>query len=494
MRGMQSRGRSPLLLCSHLIADMLAVIAAYYSAIGFRFHSRVGHRIVEFLNWALRVPRFDTADEGMSFEVFYQVNAPRIITLVTLTVLTIYLAMDLYAGRRRLTHGLRGGDIARANFFALLFFFVYFYLSRNQFHPRSMFALIVVFNTGYTLFLRWSAERFLRWVRRRAGVDRCAALVIGDQESAPPLADWLEAEQPHGVYPVQRVTLETQSLNDTDLAAIRRRITEQGVAMLVLAAPRLPMATLMRFMALTDVLGIPLKILSPELGVLSVRSGLPSDRILGMPFIHFSPMPVSRVYYALKRFYSCVFSIAVLLCLSPVMLGIALGIRGTSKGPVLFIQERIGLRRKRFRMYKFRTMYAEAEKHQPRVETYNESGQGLFKMRRDPRVTTFGRFLRRYSLDELPQLLNVLRGDMTLVGPRPLPRRDLEHYYEAWHYLRHHGLPGITCLWQVVGRSDLDFHSMCLLDVFYLRNQTPGLDFRILIRTIHAVLFARGAY
>ena len=109
-------------------------------------------------------------------------------------------------------------------------------------------------------------------------------------------------------------------------------------------------------------------------------------------------------------------------------------------------------------------------------------------------MTPVGRFLRRFSLDEVPQLINVLRGEMTWVGPRPLPRRDYENYYEEWHYSRHSGLPGLTCLWQVSGRSDISFHNMCILDDYYLRNQSVMLDLRILLKTIGVVLFAKGAY
>jgi lipopolysaccharide/colanic/teichoic acid biosynthesis glycosyltransferase len=128
------------------------------------------------------------------------------------------------------------------------------------------------------------------------------------------------------------------------------------------------------------------------------------------------------------------------------------------------------------------------------MEEFNESPDVVFKMRRDPRVTPVGRFLRRFSLDELPQLLNVLRGEMALVGPRPLPRRDFAGYYEQWHYGRHDGLPGLTCLWQVSGRSEIDFQNMCLLDVYYLRNQGWILDLKLLMRSAWVVLFGRGAY
>ncbi len=491
---MHYRGRSPIILFANLIADMLAVVAAYYSAIGFRFHSHIGNRLVEFLNWALRVPRFETAADGLSFEAFYLMSAPRIIALITLTVVLIYVGMDLYPGRRLLARGWRRGDIARANLYALLFFFVYFYLSRNQFHPRSMFATIMAFNTVYTVTFRALAAHTLRGLRRRTGVDRCRALVCGDGEAMPPLAQWIDETKPHGVYPVERVLVGPSHVGTDDLDRIRRRIATHDADMLILAAPRLPMNSLMRFMELSDGCGIPLKILSPELDVLGVRTGLRSDRIGGMSFVHFAPTPVSHGYTNFKRAYSFILSATALLLLSPLMLLLGVAVRCNSRGAARFVQERIGLNRQPFRMYKFRTMFQDAEQRQSQVETFNESGRGLFKMRRDPRVTPVGRFLRRYSLDELPQLINVLRGDMTLVGPRPLPRRDLEQYYEEWHYMRHKGLPGLTCLWQVVGRSDLDFHSMCLLDIYYLRNQTLGLDFRILARTIQAVVFARGAY
>jgi lipopolysaccharide/colanic/teichoic acid biosynthesis glycosyltransferase len=139
-------------------------------------------------------------------------------------------------------------------------------------------------------------------------------------------------------------------------------------------------------------------------------------------------------------------------------------------------------------------MRQRADEMQAEMEEFNDSGAGLFKLRRDPRVTPVGRFLRRFSLDELPQLLNVVRGDMLLVGPRPLPRRDFRNYYEEWHYSRHSGMPGLTCLWQISGRSDIDFHNMCILDVYYLRNRSWVLDIKILLRTVWAVLFAKGAY
>jgi lipopolysaccharide/colanic/teichoic acid biosynthesis glycosyltransferase len=178
----------------------------------------------------------------------------------------------------------------------------------------------------------------------------------------------------------------------------------------------------------------------------------------------------------------------------PLMLIIGLLVRITSKGPAIFVQERIGVNRKPFKMYKFRTMHNKAEEILAQIEEFNESPETMFKIKKDPRITPIGRFLRRFSLDELPQLINVIKGDMAIVGPRPLPKRDFENYYEEWHYSRHGGLPGLTCLWQISGRSNIDFHNMCILDVYYLRNHSWIMDLIIILRTAKVVIFGTGAY
>ncbi len=144
--------------------------------------------------------------------------------------------------------------------------------------------------------------------------------------------------------------------------------------------------------------------------------------------------------------------------------------------------------------FQFRPRFGRPRANCDRVlESLNDADGTLFKIRNDPRITRIGQLLRKYSIDELPQLLNVVRGDMALIGPRPLPHRDYNNYYEKWHYNRHVGQQGATCLWQVSGRSDLDFETMCILDVYYLRNRTLRLDLEILLRTVCVVFCARGA-
>jgi lipopolysaccharide/colanic/teichoic acid biosynthesis glycosyltransferase len=177
----------------------------------------------------------------------------------------------------------------------------------------------------------------------------------------------------------------------------------------------------------------------------------------------------------------------------PLWLAIAAAIKLTSPGPVLFRDKRVGLGEREFGMLKFRTMYADAAGSQAELEASNEADGPLFKIREDPRVTSVGALLRRFSLDEVPQVWNVLRGDMSLVGPRPLPLRDYEQL-EGWHLKRYLVLPGLTGLWQISGRSDLSFDDLVRLDFYYLENWSIWLDIAILVRTVPAVFAGRGAY
>lgn len=196
----------------------------------------------------------------------------------------------------------------------------------------------------------------------------------------------------------------------------------------------------------------------------------------------------------LKGALDFVASLLGLLVLSPLFLLIALGIKLTSRGPVFFVQQRFGLGKRKFGMIKFRSMVMDAETRQTEIEHLNETDGPIFKVKRDPRVTRFGTFLRRTSLDELPQLLNVLKGDMSLVGPRPLPLRDVERFDEPWLMRRFSVKPGITGLWQVSGRSDTDFSQAIKLDLKYIDRWSLLMDLGILLRTFSAVVKGDGAY
>jgi exopolysaccharide biosynthesis polyprenyl glycosylphosphotransferase len=217
------------------------------------------------------------------------------------------------------------------------------------------------------------------------------------------------------------------------------------------------------------------------------------DEVDGRPVISIFTGPPDSLPIAIKRLFDLLASTVAVLALAPLMVLIALAVKLDSRGPILFVQERVGFNRRRFRAYKFRTMVADAEDRQAALEPLNEAQGPVFKIKDDPRVTRVGRWLRRLSLDELPQLFNVVKGDMSLVGPRPLPQRDVDRIDVVAHKRRFSVKPGITCIWQVNGREPR-FEEWIKADMEYIDNWSLGLDFRIILKTIPAVLSGRGAY
>ena len=209
-----------------------------------------------------------------------------------------------------------------------------------------------------------------------------------------------------------------------------------------------------------------------------------------MFFWHFTV----KMSYGIKRFVDILFSMAALIFLSPLFLILAILIKVTSPGPVFFVQVRVGRFGRHFYFYKFRSMYMDAERRKAELLSKNQSRDGvIFKMKDDPRITPIGRILRKTSMDELPQFLNVLFGDMSLVGPRPpLPSEVMQYSLEARKRLNVQ--PGLTCLWQVSGRSEIPFKEQVSLDKQYIGSRSLKLDLLILLRTIPAILSGRGAY
>jgi exopolysaccharide biosynthesis polyprenyl glycosylphosphotransferase len=195
-----------------------------------------------------------------------------------------------------------------------------------------------------------------------------------------------------------------------------------------------------------------------------------------------------------KRLFDIVVSSMLLLLLLPLLLVIAAGVKLSGPGPVLFAQNRVGLGKRRFKMYKFRTMVADAEQRIAQLEHLNEVSGPVFKLKDDPRITSFGKLLRKCSLDELPQLINVVKGEMSLVGPRPLPVRDYEGFNQDWQRRRFSVRPGLTCLWQIAGRSTIPFETWMRLDLDYIDGWSFWLDIQILWRTIPAVMKGFGAF
>jgi exopolysaccharide biosynthesis polyprenyl glycosylphosphotransferase len=234
--------------------------------------------------------------------------------------------------------------------------------------------------------------------------------------------------------------------------------------------------------------------LAPSSLAMLHRRGMP-EIFAGMPTIKISSQFLGIWEYRCKRVIDFLGALAGIILLAPVFTVIAIAIKVSSPGSVFFAQERVGLNGNVFQMWKFRSMCADAGDRQAELERFNESKDGvMFKLKHDPRIIPIGHFLRRLSLDELPQLFNVLMGQMSLVGPRPLPLRDVAKF-EEWHHIRHLVLPGITGLWQISGRSDLDtIDDTARLDLHYIDHWSLNLDLAILVETISTVLFGKGAY
>ncbi len=240
-----------------------------------------------------------------------------------------------------------------------------------------------------------------------------------------------------------------------------------------------------------DEQGITIRVLNDYFDVDGRRAK--TEEIEGATLLtHYAGMTEGWPVYV-KRLVDVLASSLVLLILSPALLIVALLVKLTSPGPVFFVQTRMGLNKRRFNIYKFRTMVADAEKRMREVEHLNEVSGPVFKIKNDPRITAMGSFLRKTSIDELPQLINVLRGDMSLVGPRPLPVRDYEGFDKDWQRRRFSVRPGITCLWQIAGRSSIPFEKWMQMDLQYIDKWSLRLDFEILLRTIPAVIRGSGA-
>jgi exopolysaccharide biosynthesis polyprenyl glycosylphosphotransferase len=209
-------------------------------------------------------------------------------------------------------------------------------------------------------------------------------------------------------------------------------------------------------------------------------------------YLHYLSTRPAPVQYALKRLIDIAASGAALAVLSPLLILTALAIKITSPGPVLFRQTRVGLHGAHFSLFKFRSMVTDAEKLKAKLMKMNEQSGPVFKMKHDPRITGIGRFIRKYSIDELPQLINILRGDMTIVGPRPALPSEVAQY-KVWQRRRLSVRPGLTCYWQVGGRNAIGFEEWMRLDLRYVDHWSLSVDMRLILQTFPVVLAGRGA-
>lgn len=343
--------------------------------------------------------------------------------------------------------------------------------------------------------------RYLLFQARLHNRNLRTMLIVGTNPRAVLFAQGIESKPTRGYRVLGFADQDWEGLAEfrkgdyplsTDFEKFPFLLRERAIDEVVIALPMRSMyLQASRIVAICVEQGVTVRLL-PDLFDLSLSQSLtstPED----VPVITLCAHAGEGWPHVAKRTLDFTVSLLAMIALAPIFLLTALLVKLTSPGPVLFVQERVGLNKRRFRLYKFRTMVADAESRMAEIEHLNEAQGPVFKIRNDPRMTRVGKFLRKVSLDELPQFFNVLKGDMSLVGPRPLPVRDYQGFSQDWQRRRFSVRPGITCLWQVNGRSSISFEKWMELDMQYIDQWSLRLDLEILVKTIPAVIKGTGA-
>ena len=335
---------------------------------------------------------------------------------------------------------------------------------------------------------RWAFFKILLYLRQQCYPLKIKVMLVGEQEDLEKCLILLKKNKEF----IISNQLNLSKFTDLDRAIIQFEQTDLKKVDEILICSWEKIKESKKFLCKLRCSGIYWRILKLEEPIKS--DNIDISNFEGMTALRIIKSSNTGVDFLTKRIFDTIAAFILLIIFSLPMLAIALLIKIDSPGKVFYSQTRVGLKGIQFKILKFRTMVQNASQLQQQLEAKNEINGGvLFKMKNDPRITRIGKFLRKYSLDELPQLFNVLRGEMSLVGPRPLPVRDVERFAPE-HYFRHEVLPGITGLWQVSGRSDIDSKNVFNLDFEYIENWSLALDLEILLRTIEVVLKSKGAY
>jgi exopolysaccharide biosynthesis polyprenyl glycosylphosphotransferase len=424
----------------------------------------------------------DKSDLTLSYH-----QAQDVAPLAILVTLLLFARSDLYADR-----AVRPGftRVVASLFQATIVVLLFAVVQGEQFSSFYIFYGSLLFALIYVSAFRWLFEKATGAILRLGGYHR-SAILVGTGAHIEAVAHALKGSE---IHPIGFVSLVPRPDNGLKNLGTLEDIESHfdSVDEVLITDPDFPQE---RALALIDTChrhGIRVRVAPSTMEILMDRVEFVPGQTL--PLFELKPPVFDGIDFVLKRTFDIVGSLLLLVLLSPFLLVAAVIVKLSSRGPVIYKSMRPGIGGRPFACFKFRTMYENAEDMQHELEPHNEVvGGAIFKIREDPRVTPIGRFLRRWSLDELPQLLNVLKGDMSLVGPRPLPMRDYERL-EDWHRKRYLVLPGMTGLWQVSGRSELDFDELVRLDFLYLERWSIFLDLSILLKTIPAVIRAHGAW
>jgi exopolysaccharide biosynthesis polyprenyl glycosylphosphotransferase len=461
--------RKGLRVACLLALDFAGLFAAIYVALMVKAVVREG-------DWALHASLVET-QETIAFAYL-------------LTVL-LFARSGLYADRAQ-RPGL--SRIVSSLFQVMVVALIFALVNGEKYSSYYIFYGTLAFAICFIGSLRWAYEKVTGMLLRAAGYRRRAVLV-GSGGHIEDVAHALKDEVHAPVEMVGFISLTPRPDNGLrslgrieDLAGV---LDAHRIQEVIIADPDFPQERAVEVVDQCHRRAVTVRIAPSTMEILVHRAEFVPGA--SVPLFELRPPVFAGFDYAVKRSFDFVVSLLLILALSPLLLLISLAVFLSSRGPVLYRSMRPGIGGEPFACFKFRTMRSDADQIQADLESLNEASGALFKIRDDPRMTRVGRLLRNYSLDELPQLINVLLGQMSLVGPRPLPQRDFDQL-EDWHKKRYLVLPGVTGLWQVSGRSELDFDDLVRLDFLYLERWSVGLDLAILLKTVPAVLSRRGAF
>jgi exopolysaccharide biosynthesis polyprenyl glycosylphosphotransferase len=432
-----------------------------------------------------------------AFDVPYEVYLP-FAGLFTLLLVLVFRQQGAYRLRRQISWLDEFYAIVNGTATGTIIMIVFIFLYRAAFYSRAIFiyaGIFVILLLGVSRLVEVTVLRFLR--RRGIGSERVLIVgagvvartvmraVVANPESGFNIIGFLDENPVKGGTDIGRFKALGSLKNLADV------VRDQLIDEVIITLPWQYHRKIVSIMTHCERENIRARIV-PDLFQMTI-SRMHVEDVAGVPMIGVKEVSISGLNQVVKRSIDLFFSGLVVVLAAPLMALIALMIKLESPGSVLFQQERVGRNGRRFTVYKFRSMIEGAEEQQEALQNLNEAEGPLFKIRDDPRTTRVGKLLRKLSLDELPQFYNVLRGEMSLIGPRPPLPAEVKQYQE-WHKRRLEVSPGITGLSQISGRSELSFDETALLDIYYVENWSLGLDTKIMLQTIPRVIFGNGAY
>lgn len=425
-------------------------------------------------------------DPAASFD-----ETQRTVAFAYLVTVLLFARSDLYAKRAE-RPGLT--KIVASLFSVMAVALIFAVVNGENYSSYYIFYGSLFFAVVFVASLRWLFECGTGVALRAAGYSR-RALLVGSGKHIESVAHAFR-ESPHSpLEVVGYISITPRPDNGLrslgTLEQLPQILEEHRIEEVVIADPDFPQLATVELVDGCHRRGVEVKVAPSTMEILIHRAEFVPGQ--SVPLFELKPLVFEGIDFVIKRAFDLLVASLLLAALSPLLIFIAIAVRLSSHGPALYRSRRPGIGGTPFDCFKFRTMRNDADQVQSDLESFNEATGALFKIRNDPRLTKVGRALRRFSLDELPQLLNVLRGEMSLVGPRPLPQRDFEQLDE-WHKKRYLVMPGITGLWQVSGRSELDFDDLVKLDFLYIERWSVFLDLVILLKTVPAVITRRGAF